>query len=131
MSGSYYVMADEEHGHTWQFTAAQVEQAIHAAFPQAATAGPWEAFDVHEATIPLEGADRPMRFSYFAENRFFTFRDRDPIDAHFQALFTVLAALAPTVPVIWYADWYFQPQRVDLSAGLPELLGPFELGDPE
>ncbi|MER7585023.1 hypothetical protein [Kitasatospora sp. NPDC097691] len=124
MSGKYLIMPDQDHGGSWDFTPEQLDQALHGNWPHARLVGPIPRFNVYTLSVPYR--DELREFSYFDDRKFFSFSDQDPIDFPFRVVFTLLIALAPKQQVMWTDDFGGDVHYADLSAGIHQLLRPFQ-----
>ncbi|MBP0450505.1 hypothetical protein J5Y04_13225 [Kitasatospora sp. RG8] len=111
MSGRYLVMPDQRQGASWEFTPEQLDQALRRNWPDARMAGPAPRFAVYTLDVPFRGDMHEL--TYFADQQFFSFTDRDPLGFPFRVVFTLLLDLAPATPALWTNDFGGDVHSVD------------------
>ncbi|WP_329499317.1 hypothetical protein [Kitasatospora herbaricolor] len=121
MGSSYFVSADRRSDASWPFTADQLAAAVTGTWPGSALTGDFDG--TLDITVHI-GADR-CALSYQADNHVLVFQDRDPLGAPLTVVHTLLRALAPTVPAVWWADFDGTLEPLDLAAGLDRFVAEF------
>ncbi|MDH6118499.1 hypothetical protein [Kitasatospora sp. GAS204B] len=120
MTGTYYIMPDQESGAAWTFGPEQLSRTVAGHWPGSRVSGPAGEVDVHDLTVRVAGEE--VALDYWPAEQFFAFRDQDPLELPFRIAYTILLELAAGSRVIWVADFDATPHPVELSQGLAHAL---------
>lgn len=104
MSGTYYVVANQDEGGRWDFSGEQLAALASEVRPGATVSGPFGDSDAYHIEIPGE-EDWKHEVLYQAQTMTFSFEEENEIDLTGGLVFQILQRLAPTTPAIWVADF--------------------------